>query len=140
MDTTEKRKEMADQTLFLDKESNKEEEEEEKEEIFSLPKSPVEGSKSRATQKAKKHLKSSYLIGFTTLLGLVLGEVFAACTKAIPALAWLSYRVNLGLTTPVVLDLALFKLTIGFYLILTPGVLIFTGLGVLAGFLWVKNR
>lgn len=51
--------------------------------------------------------------GFPVLCGIVIGMMAAEFTKGIAALKWLSYGLNFGMTSPLVLDLKLVNLTFG---------------------------
>lgn len=51
--------------------------------------------------------------GFPVLCGIVLGMMVATFTKNISALSWLSFGLSFGMTSPLVLDLNLIKLTFG---------------------------
>ncbi len=50
---------------------------------------------------------------FPVLCGIVVGMMLASFTKDIAALSWLSFGLSFGMTSPVVLDLSLIKLTLG---------------------------
>ena len=51
--------------------------------------------------------------GFPVLCGIVIGMMLAGVTKNISALSWLSFGLSFGMSTPLVLDLSLLKLTFG---------------------------
>ena len=51
--------------------------------------------------------------GFPVLCGIVLGMMTASLTKNVAALSWLSFGLNFGMTSPLVLDLNLINLTFG---------------------------
>jgi hypothetical protein len=50
---------------------------------------------------------------FPVLCGIVVGMMVASFTKDIAALSWLSFGLSFGMTSPLVLDLSLIKLTLG---------------------------
>ena len=51
--------------------------------------------------------------GFPVLCGIVIGMMLAGVTKNISALSWLSFGLSFGMSSPLVLDLSLLKLTFG---------------------------
>ena len=51
--------------------------------------------------------------GFPVLCGIVLGMMLASLTKNVSALSWLSFGLNFGMTSPLVLDLKLINFTFG---------------------------
>ena len=57
--------------------------------------------------------KSSWIIIIVMLIGLVLGTVIGSYCSGISALSWLDYGQVFGITSPLVLDLGVFVLTLG---------------------------
>lgn len=57
--------------------------------------------------------KSSWIIIIVMLIGLVIGTVIGSYCSGISALSWLDYGQVFGITTPLVLDLGVFVLTLG---------------------------
>ena len=51
--------------------------------------------------------------GFPVFCGIVIGMMLAGVTKNISALSWLSFGLSFGMSSPLVLDLSLLKLTFG---------------------------
>ncbi len=67
------------------------------------------------------------------ICGGALGQVLAALCSNVPALSWLSYKVNIGLTEPFVINLIVAKITGGFYFVICPALIIFTVLALAVG-------
>ena len=57
--------------------------------------------------------KSSWIIIIVMLIGLVIGTVIGSYCSGISALSWLDYGQVFGITSPLVLDLGVFVLTLG---------------------------
>ncbi len=57
--------------------------------------------------------KGSWIIIIVMLMGLVIGTVIGSYCSGISALSWLDYGQVFGITTPLVLDLGVFVLTLG---------------------------
>ena len=57
--------------------------------------------------------KSSWIIIIVMLIGLVIGTVIGSYCSGISALGWLDYGQVFGITSPLVLDLGVFVLTLG---------------------------
>ena len=57
--------------------------------------------------------KSSWIIIIVMLIGLVIGTVIGSYCSWISALSWLDYGQVFGITSPLVLDLGVFVLTLG---------------------------
>lgn len=57
--------------------------------------------------------KSSWIIIMVMLIGLVIGTVIGSYCNGIPSLSWLDYGKVFGITSPMVLDLGVFVLTLG---------------------------
>ncbi len=79
-------------------------------------------------------IKSSWVIVFIMLIGLILGTVIGSYCGGIPALSWLNYGQIFGLTSPLVLDLGALVLTLG----LTIKINIASVLGIVLAFLCYK--
>lgn len=79
-------------------------------------------------------IKSSWIIVFVMLTGLIIGTVIGSYCNGIGTLSWLNYGQVFGLTTPLVLDLGVFVLTLG----LTIKINIASILGILIAFLCYK--
>lgn len=78
--------------------------------------------------------RSSWIIVFVMLIGLIIGTVIGSYCGGIPALSWLNYGQAFGLTSPLVLDLGVFVLTLG----LTIKINIASILGIMIAFLIYK--
>ena len=57
--------------------------------------------------------KGSWIIIMVMLIGLVIGTVIGGYCSGISALSWLDYGKVFGITSPMVLDLGVFVLTLG---------------------------
>ncbi len=57
--------------------------------------------------------KSSWIIIIVMLIGLVIGTVIGSYCSGISALSWLDYGQVFSITSPLVLDLGVFVLTLG---------------------------
>lgn len=83
--------------------------------------------------------KSFWLNLFLVCVGVVVGTLAASLTSDIPALSWLSYGLDFGMTSPLVLDLHVLKVTFGIGLNLSISVIIFIILSLLLGRLIAKK-
>lgn len=63
--------------------------------------------------------KSSVLFWLILISGLVIGGLIGSLCENVSFLYWLNYGKTIGLTTPFVLDLSFFTLTLGFSFSLT---------------------
>lgn len=63
--------------------------------------------------------KSFWFHLFLIVVGIVVGSMVSEMTADIPALSWLSYGLNFGTESPVVLDLNAITLTLGISLKVT---------------------
>lgn len=63
--------------------------------------------------------KSFWFNLFLIIVGIVVGSMVSEMTADIPALSWLSYGLNFGTKSPVVLDLNAITLTLGISLKIT---------------------
>lgn len=63
--------------------------------------------------------KSFWFHLFLIVVGIVVGSMVSEMTADIPALSWLSYGLNFGTKSPVVLDLNAITLTLGISLKVT---------------------
>lgn len=79
-------------------------------------------------------IKSSWAIVFIMLIGLIIGTVIGSYCGGIAALSWLNYGQVFGLTSPLVLDLGVFVLTLG----LTIKINIASIIGIVIAFLFYK--
>ena len=59
-------------------------------------------------------IRNVFLMILTIVTGAVIGGLVATWTANVPGLAWLSFGTSFGLTTPLELDMAVIKLTLGF--------------------------
>ncbi|MCI9446113.1 MAG: DUF4321 domain-containing protein [Lachnospiraceae bacterium] len=78
--------------------------------------------------------KGLWIIIMVMLIGLVIGTVIGSYCSGIPSLSWMDYGKVFGITTPLVLDLGVFVLTLG----LTIKINIASILGIILSFLLYK--
>lgn len=83
--------------------------------------------------------KSFWLNFFLICIGIVTGSMVADMTSGIPALSWLSYGLDFGMKSPLVLDLNVLELTLGIYVRITISTIIFTVLSLLLGKLIIRK-
>jgi hypothetical protein len=57
--------------------------------------------------------KNNWALFLLLLAGIVLGGFIGNLAAGVPALSWLNYGENFGLTSPVVLDIGVMVLTFG---------------------------
>lgn len=65
--------------------------------------------------------KNGWVLLVFILAGLVVGGFLADIFSKVPYMAWLNYGSEIGLKTPVTLDLALLKVQLGFTINFTIG-------------------
>ncbi|MBO6053157.1 MAG: DUF4321 domain-containing protein [Clostridia bacterium] len=77
---------------------------------------------------------------FLILVGVVVGSLAADVTVGIPWLKWLSYGLEFGTESPVVLNLNLLRMTFGIDIKITVSMVIFIALSLLLGRVIAKDR
>ncbi len=77
--------------------------------------------------------KNFWLNFFLICVGIVIGSMVAELTAGIGALSWLSYGLDFGLTSPFVLDMSVFHLTLGISVKITVSSIIFVALSLVLG-------
>lgn len=77
--------------------------------------------------------KSIWLNLFLIIIGIVVGAMVSEMTADIPALSWLSYGLNFGTKSPVVLDLSAITLTLGISLKITVSTAACVALSLILG-------
>ncbi len=77
--------------------------------------------------------KSFWLNFFLVLIGIVAGEFVASLTAGVKALSWLSFGLDFGTASPVVLDLQVISFTFGISVSITLSTVIFVILSVVIG-------
>jgi len=77
--------------------------------------------------------KSFWLNLFLIVVGIVVGTMVSEMTADIPALSWLSYGLDFGTKSPVVLDLNAVTLTLGVSLKITVSTAVFVALSLILG-------
>lgn len=77
--------------------------------------------------------KSFWLTFFLVCVGIVIGEMVAEMTASVPYLSVLSYGLDFGTESPVVIDLNVLRLTFGINIKITISTIIFTALSLLLG-------
>lgn len=85
------------------------------------------------TKGVKKHF-SLIAILLIIVIGVVFGEIITYLTKDIAALNWMNVGYTFGLQSPLVLDLSVISLTLGFALHINVAVL----LGILIASLFYR--
>lgn len=96
-----------------------------------------------AKKKPKKRrikLKTWVYNFLFAIAGMVIGEVIAALTQNIPFLSWLSYKVDLGITTPLDINLIIARFQIGFYFVFNPALVIFIIVALAVGNIVIASR
>ena len=83
--------------------------------------------------------RHSWLNLFLVCIGIVVGTMVAELTSGVPGLSWLSYGLNFGTSSPLVLDMNVFHLTLGISLKITISSIIFVILSVILGRLIAKK-
>ena len=78
-------------------------------------------------------LKSFWFHLFLICVGIVVGSMLAEITTGIPVLSWLSYGLDFGTKTPIVLDLNAVSLTLGVTVKLTISSALCVALSLLLG-------
>lgn len=83
--------------------------------------------------------KGFWLNFFLICVGIVTGSMVAEMTSGILALSWLSYGLDFGMKSPLVLDLNVLELTLGLSVRITIATIIFTILSLLLGKLIIRK-
>lgn len=73
------------------------------------------------------------------LIGVVLGTMVAQLTADISYMSWLSFGLDFGTKSPVVVDLGLFSITFGIRITITVASIIFVALSIWLGRLIMKR-
>lgn len=76
---------------------------------------------------------------FLICVGVVTGSMVADITAGVPLLNWLSYGLDFGTQSPLVLDLGILSLTFGIRIDLTISVILFIALSLVLGKLIAKK-
>ncbi len=77
--------------------------------------------------------KSFWFNLFLIVVGIVVGSMAAEMTADVPALSWLSYGLNFGTKSPVILDFNAVTLTLGISLKITISTVACTALSLVLG-------
>ena len=83
--------------------------------------------------------KNFWLNFFLICVGVVLGAMFSDMTAGIPFLSWLSYGLDFGTESPLIIDLNVLRLTVGLSVNITVSTIIFVSLSLILGRILVKN-
>ncbi|MBQ8641829.1 MAG: DUF4321 domain-containing protein [Clostridia bacterium] len=83
--------------------------------------------------------KGFWLNLFLVLVGIVTGSMVMEITAGVPWLNWLSYGLDFGTASPLVLDLHVLKLTLGATVNITVAHILFTVLSILLGRLIARD-
>ena len=76
---------------------------------------------------------------FLVMVGVVIGSMAADMTVGIPWLKWLSYGLEFGTDSPLILNLNLLRLTFGITVKITVSMILFIALSLLIGRQITKN-
>lgn len=90
--------------------------------------------------RKKRKLKKWAMYGIFAVAGAIVGEVLAFLFRNVSFLSWLGYKVNLGITKPIEINLIIMKFDIGFYFVFCPALIIFIILGIAIGNILVINQ
>ena len=77
---------------------------------------------------------------FLILIGIVVGTMLAEMTREIVWLSWLSYGLEFGTESPLVLNLHVLKLTLGITVRITVSTVLFIALSLLLGRMIAARR
>ena len=83
--------------------------------------------------------RRSWLNLFLVCIGIVVGTMVAELTAGVPGLSWLAYGLDFGTSSPLVLDMNVFHLTLGVGIKITISSVIFVILSVILGRLIAKK-
>lgn len=83
--------------------------------------------------------KTFWLNFFLICVGIVLGAMVSEMTSGISILSWLSYGLDFGTESPLVLDLNVLRLTVGLSVNISVSTILFVSLSLLLGRILVKN-
>lgn len=83
--------------------------------------------------------KGFWLNFFLICIGIVTGSMVAEMTSKFPSMSWLSYGLDFGMKTPLVLDLNVLELILGISVKITISTIIFTILSLLLGKLIIRK-
>ncbi len=83
--------------------------------------------------------RNFWLTLFLVCAGVVIGSMAAEITAGIPVLGWLSYGLDFGTASPVILDLQVLSLTFGVTVDITVAHVIFVALAIVLGRLIVRD-
>ncbi len=86
----------------------------------------------KSAKKVKKLKKGAMNVIFA-VAGAIIGEVVAFISKNVSFLSWLGYKVNLGITSPIEINLIIVKFNLGFYFVFCPALVIFIILALAFG-------
>lgn len=83
--------------------------------------------------------KNFWLNFFLICAGVVVGSMLAEMTVGVPFLSWLSYGLDFGTESPLILDLNVLRLTVGLSVKITISTIICVALSLILGRMIVKN-
>ncbi|MBQ4354674.1 MAG: DUF4321 domain-containing protein [Clostridia bacterium] len=83
--------------------------------------------------------KNFWLNFFLICTGIVLGAMVAELTAGIPLLSWLSYGLDFGTESPLVLNLNVLRLTVGISFKITISTILFVTLSLVLGRVIVRE-
>ncbi len=83
--------------------------------------------------------KNFWLYFFLVCAGVVVGSMASEITSGVPVLNWLSYGLDFGTASPVVLDLQVLSLTFGATVDITVSHVLFVALAIVLGKVIVRE-
>lgn len=84
----------------------------------------------------KKHF---WLNFFLICAGIVVGAMLAEMTAGVPWLSWLSYGLDFGTESPLILDLNVLRLTVGLSVKITVSTIICVALSIVLGRMLMRD-
>ncbi len=84
-------------------------------------------------------MKKTLIMLFFVCAGIVFGSLVAQLSKSVDWLAWLSYGMEFGITSPFVLDLSVLTLTLGASFHLNISIILFVVASVFAGLCVIRK-
>lgn len=84
-------------------------------------------------------MKKSLILLFFLCVGIVFGTLVAKLSAGVGGLSWLGYGLSFGITSPLVIDLAVFTFTFGATVELNISIIIFVIISVAVGLIVSKK-
>ena len=83
--------------------------------------------------------KNFWLNFFLICIGIVIGAMVSEMTADLPMLSWLSYGLDFGTESPLILNLNVLRLTVGLSVKISVSTILFVSLSLLLGRIIVKE-